>query len=51
MKGVPIRVEVGPRDLKENKVTLALRYNREKIQCNLDDVVSTIKKLIRMIIF
>ena len=46
MKGVPIRVEVGPRDLKENKVTLALRYNREKIQCNLDDVVPTIKKLI-----
>lgn len=49
MKGVPIRIELGPRDLKENKVTLALRYNREKIECSIDEVVPTIKKLIPLI--
>lgn len=46
MKGVPIRIEIGPRDLKENKVTLAIRYSGEKISCQIDEVISTVKKLI-----
>ncbi len=49
MKGVPIRIEIGPRDLKENKVTLALRYNREKISVNIDEVTETIEKLLKEI--
>lgn len=46
MKGVPIRIEVGPRDLAENKLTLVLRYNREKVECQIDEVVEVIEKLI-----
>ncbi len=30
MKGVPIRLEIGPRDLTANKLSGSLRYNREK---------------------
>ncbi len=40
MKGVPIRIEVGPRDLEAGLVTLATRYNREKIQVKVEDVQS-----------
>ncbi|PKK96166.1 MAG: proline--tRNA ligase, partial [Tenericutes bacterium HGW-Tenericutes-3] len=28
MKGVPVRIEIGPRDLENNEVTLVTRYNR-----------------------
>jgi prolyl-tRNA synthetase len=30
MRGVPIRVEIGPRDMKEGKVVLVRRDNRQK---------------------
>jgi prolyl-tRNA synthetase len=30
LKGVPVRVEVGPRDLAEGNVTLVVRHSREK---------------------
>ena len=30
LKGVPVRVEVGPRDLAEGNVTLVVRHRREK---------------------
>ncbi len=30
MKGVPLRIDVGPRDLKEGNVGYAIRYNGEK---------------------
>jgi prolyl-tRNA synthetase len=30
LKGVPVRLEVGPRDLAEGKVTLVVRHRREK---------------------
>ena len=38
IKGVPLRVEVGPRDLAEGLVTLARRDTGEKIQVRLDEV-------------
>lgn len=49
MKGVPIRIELGPRDLKENKVILAIRHNREKISCEIDQIVPTIERLLKEI--
>src|SRR6202042_2876497 len=30
LKGVPVRVEVGPRDLAEGNVTVVVRHRREK---------------------
>ena len=30
MKGIPLRIEIGPKDLEKNKVTFARRHNRQK---------------------
>ena len=30
MKGIPLRIEIGPKDLENNKVTFARRHNRQK---------------------
>lgn len=49
MKGVPVRIEIGPRDLEQGVVTLAKRYNREKLTVPKDDVVETIKPLLHHI--
>jgi prolyl-tRNA synthetase len=35
LKGVPVRVEVGPRDLAEGNVTLVVRHSREKKEITL----------------
>ena len=46
MKGVPIRVEIGPRDIEAGNVTLAKRNTGEKITVKKEEMVSTINKLI-----
>ncbi len=38
MKGVPIRIEIGPKDIEENKCVFARRDNREKTFVSLDNV-------------
>ena len=45
VKGYPVRIEIGPRDLKENKVTLVRRDTLEKITCNIKDIISTLNTL------
>ena len=47
VNGIPVRIEVGARDLKENKVTFVRRDTREKIVEGKDiDYVSYTKKLL-----
>ena len=38
MKGVPLRVECGPRDLENGQCVLVRRTDREKIVCKLEDL-------------
>ena len=38
MKGVPIRIEIGPKDIEKQSIVVAKRYNREKINLELDEV-------------
>lgn len=38
MKGVPVRIEVGPKDLKEGKVTVVRRDTGEKKQVKFEDL-------------
>ena len=50
MKGVPVRIEIGPRDLAEGKVVFARRDTNEKMQENADvDVVEFVKNLMQNI--
>ena len=37
VNGYPIRIEIGPRDLEDNKITLVRRDTREKIEVDIDD--------------
>lgn len=46
VKGYPIRIEVGPRDLENNNITLVRRDTLEKIVVSVDDVVKTINNLL-----
>ena len=49
IKGVPLRVEVGPRDLKEGVVTVARRDNGQKLTWHLDGVAREATTLLETI--
>jgi len=38
MKGIPLRLEIGPRDIENNQCVLVKRYNREKVTVQLDQL-------------
>lgn len=47
MKGVPIRLEVGPRDIEHGNISLAKRYNGEKMMikdAELEDIIAPLLK-------
>ena len=49
VKGYPIRVELGKRDLENNQVTIVRRDTLEKIIVNYDEIIEEIKKLLVII--
>jgi len=46
VKGYPIRLEIGPRDLENNQVTIVRRDTREKITLEKSDAINKIKDLL-----
>lgn len=44
MKGVPLRLEIGPKDIENNQCVLVRRDNREKIFVSLDNLEKEINK-------
>ena len=38
MRGIPIRVEIGPKDIEANKCVICRRDTREKIEVSLDEL-------------
>ncbi len=42
MKGVPVRVELGPKDIENNQCVVVTRHNREKTVVSLDEVESVV---------
>lgn len=49
MKGVPIRVEIGPRDLKNNVATIVRRDTGNKETAPLNDIEGEIRKRFEMV--
>lgn len=49
MKGVPIRIEVGPKDIANNSCMISKRNDGTKTKYSLDNIESTIKELIETI--
>lgn len=43
MKGVPVRIELGPRDLADNRCVTVMRHNYEKESVSLDGIAETVK--------
>ena len=46
VKGYPIRIELGKRDLENNQVTLVRRDTLEKINVTYEEIIPTIKSLL-----
>ncbi len=46
MKGVPLRIELGPRDIENNQCVVVRRDNREKIFVNLDEIEARIPEIL-----
>ncbi|MEA4827839.1 MAG: proline--tRNA ligase [Clostridium sp.] len=46
MKGIPVRLEVGPKDIENNQVVLVRRDTREKLIVSIDDLETAIPKLL-----
>lgn len=49
MRGVPIRLEIGPKDIENNQCVLVRRDNFEKITVNLDTIEENIIKTLKEI--
>ncbi|KJH51090.1 proline--tRNA ligase [Dictyocaulus viviparus] len=49
LKGVPIRLEIGPKDLAANQVTVALRHNGQKFSIERSQMADEIKRLLDLI--
>ncbi|BAW31141.1 MAG TPA: proline--tRNA ligase [Methanothermobacter sp.] len=46
MKGAPLRIEIGPRDLKKGVVTIARRDTKEKIEIKLENLEEKIEEIL-----
>ncbi|MBQ9139695.1 MAG: proline--tRNA ligase [Ruminococcus sp.] len=44
MKGVPVRVEIGPRDIEEGNCIIASRWNGEKVTVSIDELEAAVAK-------
>ncbi|MBR6548614.1 MAG: proline--tRNA ligase, partial [Clostridia bacterium] len=49
MKGVPLRLEIGPRDLENNCCVIVRRDNREKTVVSLDELSTVIPELLQKV--
>lgn len=47
MKGVPLRLEIGPKDIENSQCVIVRRDNREKTFVPLDNLEETIERLLR----
>ena len=46
MRGIPVRVEIGPRDIENNEAVLVRRDTHEKITVSLDEIEAKVSELL-----
>ena len=49
MKGVPVRIEVGPRDIEKGECVLVTRHDREKVVVSLDNIVEAVAERLQAV--
>ena len=47
MRGIPIRIEMGPRDIEANQAVIVRRDTREKYIVSIDEAPEKAKEIIR----
>lgn len=47
--GIPVRIEIGPRDLENNKVIVVRRDNREKIKVSIESLCDELPQILETI--
>ncbi len=47
MKGIPVRVEIGPKDIEQNQCVIVRRDTREKIVVSLDELETKVNETIK----
>ncbi len=47
MKGVPVRLEIGPKDIENNQCVLVTRHNREKSFVSLDELEEAVNQKLK----
>ena len=46
MRGIPVRIEIGPKDIEAGKAVLARRDTGEKTQCDLEGLAETVQSML-----
>ncbi len=49
MRGIPVRVEIGPKDIEKGQAVLVRRDTREKIEVAIDDIPAKVSQLMETI--
>ena len=49
MRGVPLRIEIGPKDIEKNQCVIVRRDNLEKTFVNLDDIETVILEMLKKV--
>ncbi len=49
MRGIPVRIEIGPKDLANNQAVLVRRDTREKLVVSLDEIEAKLAELLTTI--
>lgn len=46
LKGIPLRIEIGPKDIEKNKVVLVKRYNKEKSDISFEEITVKLENVL-----
>ena len=49
LKGIPLRIEIGPKDIEKQKVVIATRHNHEKTDLAIDKISDNIIRILQKI--
>ncbi len=49
MKGVPVRIEIGPRDIEANQCVIVTRHDREKTIVSLDNLEAAVRERLQAV--
>lgn len=49
MRGIPVRIEIGPKDIEAKKAVIARRDTSEKTECSIDDIGQYVADLLETI--